>query len=302
MVAGRVEDPTARPGLSLPAGLWLDEAPLDTLGRAAAELAGAPGVAGVVCAPARAERCAAREDAARALADALGGRPLSVGPRRAEDAAGFLERLGRPNVFVRLAADRGAPAAARAAAAAGRGLHLSGLHTPARLDAALEGWLSGLEARAAAGAPGFPAALFGVDVGRLDGAYDAIARARIEAAPTDSMRAAYRLLVGRVGWALAAVCRRRLSLTLNGRRFAVLAEKGAPRPALIVSVPPGRLAEFAAPETFLAVPYGAAPALPPPPAGRTLEDAYDAAKQLLDKLANYQIDPDAVAAGLEAAP
>ncbi|TPW21546.1 MAG: hypothetical protein FD126_583, partial [Elusimicrobia bacterium] len=46
MVAGRIEDPAARPRLSPVSGLWLDEAPLDTLGRAAAELAGAPGVAG----------------------------------------------------------------------------------------------------------------------------------------------------------------------------------------------------------------------------------------------------------------
>ena len=141
-----------------------------------------------------------------------------------------------------------------------------------------------------------------MDAAGLEAAYDAIARARIEAAPTDSMRAAYRLLVGRVGWAVAAVCRRRLSLTLNGRRFAALAARGAPRPLLLVSAHPQRLAEFAAPETPLAVPYGAAPALPAAPGGRALEDAYDAAKQLLDKLANYQIDPDAVAARLEGAP
>ncbi|TPW21075.1 MAG: hypothetical protein FD126_1053, partial [Elusimicrobia bacterium] len=105
-----------------------------------------------------------------------------------------------------------------------------------------------------------------------------------------------------VGWAVAAVCRRRLSLALNSRRFAALAERGAPRPLLLVSAPVERLADFAAPETLLAVPYGAAPALPAVPEGRALEDAYDDAKQLLDKLANYQIDPDAVAAGLEGAP
>ena len=301
MVAGRIEDPAARRRLSSLAGLWLDEAPLDTLGRSAAELARAPGVAGIACAPPRSERDAAREDAARALADALGARPLSVGPRREADAPGFLLRVGRPNVFLRLPVRGDAPAAARRLAAAGTALHLAGLNAPGRFDAALEGWISGLEARAAAGGELAPAIL-GVDVGRLERAFDSIAYQRMDSAPTDSIRAAYRVLIGRVGWAVAAVCRRRLALTLNSRRFAALALKGAPRPLLLVSAPAARLAEFASPETLLAVPYAAATDLPPVPAGRALEDAYDDAKRMLDKPANYQIDLDVIAGELEEAP
>lgn len=299
MVAGRIEDPAR--SQSLIQGLWLDGAPLDTLGRAAAELGRASGVAGVSCAPARSERCAAREDAARALADALGDRPLSVGPGRASDAKGFLARVGRPNVFLRLSAGADAPAAALAWASAGQALHLAGLHAPARFDAALEGWLTGLEARAAEGKD-LPPALFGVDVGRLERAFDSIAYQRMDSAPTDSIRASYRVLVGRVGWAVAAVCRRKLSTALNGRRFAALALKGAPRLRLLVSASPERLPELAAPETDLAVPYASAIALPAVPTGRALEDAYDDAKRLLDKLANYQIDLDVIAGELEEAP
>ena len=74
-----------------------------------------------------------------------------------------------------------------------------------------------------------------------------------------------------------------------------------PRPRLLVSAPPERLAEFSAPETPLAVRYGAATAPPTAPEGRALEDGYDEAKGLVDKLANYQLDVDAVARGLEEA-
>lgn len=297
MVAGRIENTARSQGLIQ--GLWLDGAPLDTLGRAAAELGRASGVAGVSCAPARSERCAAREDAARALADALGDRPLSVGPGRASDAKGFLSRVGRPNVFLRLPPT--SPASVMAWAAAGQPVHLAGLHAPALFDAALDGWLAGLEARAATGKD-LPAAFFGVDVGRLEHAFDSIAYQRMNSAPTDSIRASYRVLVGRVGWAVAAVCRRKLSTALNGRRFAGLALKGAPRPRLLLSAPVERLAELTAPETDLAVPYSAAVALPTAPTGRALEDAYDDAKRLLDKLANYQIDLDVIAGELAEAP
>lgn len=299
MVAGRVQAAPAGP--SLTAGVWLGEVPLDSLGKGASALAAAPGVAGAVCAPARAERDAARESALRAVCAAFGDRPVAAAPRRPEDAEGFLGRVGRPNLLLRLGVRGDAPAAVRRHAAAGRALLVSGVHAPARLDALVEAWLSGLEERAAAGGP-LPGALFGVDAVRLTGVYDSIAHARMDSAPTDFIRAAYRLLVGRVGWAVAAVCRRRLSAALNGARFAALAAKGAPRPLLLVSAPADRLGEFAAPETAWAVPFAAAGAVPAPVPGRALEEGYDEAKRLVDKLANYQIDLDAVAGELQEAP
>lgn len=276
-------------------GVWLADVPLDTLGLRAAELA-ASGAAGVVCAPRRAERDAVREDAVRALADALKGRPVS-----ACGSQGFAARVRRANLVARIAVRGDAPAEARRLAAAGVACHFAWLGAPSRLDAVLEGWLSGLEARAAE-AKDLPAAWFGVDAGRLEGVWDSIANARIAGAPTDSVRSAYRLLVGRVGWAVAAVCRRRLSAALNGARFKALSNKGAPRPRLLVRVPPGRLAEFSAPETDLAVPFAAAVALPAVPGGRVLEEGYDEAKRLLDKLANYQLDLDVVSGELEVQP
>ncbi|MDE2292587.1 MAG: hypothetical protein KGL53_10940, partial [Elusimicrobia bacterium] len=81
-------------------------------------------------------------------------------------------------------------------------------------------------------------------------------------------------------------------------RFAALARAGAPRPLLLVAAPAERLGDYAAPETALALPYDAAPAAAP--AGRALEEGYDEARRLLDKLANYQIDMDRIAEELEA--
>lgn len=259
MVAGRVEDKGARAGLR-PGPLWLSEVPLDTLGPTAAELARVPGAAGAVCAPPGALRAAAYEDAVRALADAFSPRPV---------VASCGSSLGRANVVV----DSGA------------------VHAPSRLDALLEAWMRSLESGSRA------QAVFRLEPGALDRVFDSILRQRMDSAPTDFIRAAYRVLVGKVGWAVAAVCRRRLATAVNSARFSALKSLGAPDPVLLVCTEPARLGEFSGPGAALAVPYAAASrGLPPRPEGRALEDGYDEAKRLLDKLANYQLDLDTVAA------
>lgn len=244
----------------MPGTLWLWGVPLDTLGRSAAELARVPGVAGAVCAPAGALRAAAYRDALRALADAFAPRPV-VAP----SAAG----LERGNIIP----DAGP------------------LHAPALLDARLEAWLKALEGGSRA------PAVFRLEPDAVDQVFDSILRQRMDSAPTDFIRAAYRVLVGRVGWAVAAVCRRRLATAANGARFAALRAAGAPEPVLLVCTEPARLAEFASPGAVLAVPYGtAARGLPARPEGRALDEGFDEAKRMLDKLANYQLDLDTVAA------
>ena len=300
MVAGRVEAQGAGVGRGL-SGLWLSGVPLDTLGRAVAELGRVPGAAGVLCAPADAERDAPREAALRALADALAPRPVSAAPRIGTPAGPFLVRVGRPNLLLQVQTGAATPSLARGLAAEGCGVHFAGVHSPARLDAVLEGWLCGLETRAVAHASLEGAAcFFEVRPERIDRTFDAILHARMDAAPNDSIAAAYRVLLGRVGWAVAVVCRRRLAMAGNGARLAALAKKGAPRPVLLVTASPARLAEFAAPGVELAVPYAAASDLPPRPEGAALDSGYDEGKRTLDKLANYQLDLDRIAAEIEA--
>lgn len=306
MVVGRIEAAGAGVDCGL-SGLWLSGVPLDTLGRAAGELARVPGALGAMCAPAGAERDAPREDALRILADAFAPRPVSAAPRRGAPASPFLARIGRANILLQVPTDSATPALARSLAAEGKAVHFAGVHSPARLDAVLEGWLGGLETRAAAGGSLEGAvSIFEVDAERIDRTFDAILRARMAAAPTDSIAAAYRVLLGRVGWAVAAVCRRRISMAGNGARAAALAKKGAPRPGLLVMAPLERLAEFEAPGVALAVPYAAALNLPggraPRPGGTALDTGYDEGKRLCDKLANYQLDLDRIAAELEAGP
>ncbi len=269
MVAGRIEAQSPGLGLSVPAGLWLIGAPL---GADAAELARVPGVSGIICGP--------KADV-RALCDAFGAKGLVSAPGGP----------ARRNLVGQVPARETPPK--------GKAFHARGICSPARLDASLEAWLGGLEGQK--GELTSCLALFGVDAIRLDRTFDAIALQRMDGAPTDFIRAAYRLLLGRVGTAVAAVCRRRLATAVNGARFKALARRGAPRPVLLVEAAAAKAAEFAAPDTLVAVPYEAAVSLPPLPAGSALDEAYDASKGLLDKLANYQIDLDVIAGELEAA-
>lgn len=265
MVAGRVEAQGARASVT-PGPLWLSGVPLDTLGRTAAELARIPGAAGAVCAPRGALRAAAYEDAVRALADAFSPRPV---------AAACGSGLGRENVL----SDSGP------------------VHAPSRLDALLEAWLKAQESGTRT------RAVFRLEPDALDRVFDSILRQRMDSAPTDFIRSAYRVLVGRVGWAVAAVCRRRLATAVNSARFEGLRRLGAAEPVLLVCTTAARLAEFSGPGVAAAVPYAAAEAgLPPRPGGRALDDGYDEAKRLLDKLANYQLDLDTVAAEMGERP
>ncbi|MBI3297883.1 MAG: hypothetical protein HYZ75_06955 [Elusimicrobia bacterium] len=297
MVAGRVEAESLGAGLT-ERGLWLSDVPLDTLGGAAVELGRVPGAAGASCASAGGQRDALREASLRALADAFAPRWVSAAPPKGTEAGAFLDRLGRPNLLVQASGP-----SARALASAGRSAHFPLLHSPARFSEVFDGWLDGLAERAGRGEPlENVAAVLEVRADRIDRTLDAILLQRMDGAQTDFIRAAYRVILGRVGRAVAAVCRRRLATEANGARLNGLLKKRAPLPVLLVIAEPGRLADCGAPKTAFGVPYAAALALPARPEGKALDDGYDDAKRLLDKLANYQLDLDRIAAELEAAP
>lgn len=105
-------------------------------------------------------------------------------------------------------------------------------------------------------------------IARLDAEMDRILAERVRTAPNAIIRSVYSAMMGRIGAAHAAVCRRRLEVFVNGARFAALRRGGVPEPELFA-------------------------------AGSETDPAE--ARRLLDKLPNYQIDLEAVCAGLERA-
>lgn len=103
-------------------------------------------------------------------------------------------------------------------------------------------------------------------VARLDEAVDRILGERARRAPNAIIRSVYEAMVGKVGAAHAAACRRRVETFVNGARFSALRARGVPEPELSADAP---------------------------------EMGYSDARRLLDKLPNYQIDLEAVCAEIE---
>lgn len=168
--------------------------------------------------------------------------------------------------------------ALRRLAAAGKPVLFSGAASLARLQAAWDAWMAGLEERARSGGSLADAGLtVSVPVGRLDAVLNPVLASRMTTAPIETIRAAYRLLYGRVGASLAKAAYRRMRIAFNGARWELLKERGAREPALVWDLT-GR-------------PEGLEDVAP--------ERGWEEARRMLDKLANYQIDLDAVAASLE---
>jgi hypothetical protein len=169
------------------------------------------------------------------------------------------------------------------------------LHSLSRFDEAIEAVMASLESGAGA------AYFLGVRPAELDEAVDRVVRARMESAPSDSIRASYRVLLGRVGIAFARLAFRRLKTALNSARFAAVSGP-APRLAVLgAGADAGRLFEALHHEDVLFVLGDRARR---EVEGRVLrgpgiDGEYAEAKMTIDKLANYQIDLGAVAADLE---
>jgi hypothetical protein len=169
------------------------------------------------------------------------------------------------------------------------------LHSLERFDAALE---AALEALAREPETAF---FLGLRPWELDESVDRILASRMSAAPTESIRASYRTLLGKVGNSLARVAFRRLKTALNSERFSRL---GAAAPRMLIDCvggdPAAALAQLHSPEAVFWV--GArrrAEAEAARPSGPGLAHGFSEAKRTLDKLANYQIDLCAIGAELE---
>lgn len=144
----------------------------------------------------------------------------------------------------------------------------------------------------------------------IDELLDHILEDRMRTAPTDSIKASYRVLLGRVGISFAKIVFRRLNTALNSARFAELKEMGVPAPRLLIDLvdaaPHGAkltqryLSECAHPDAaFLLSVRQLSMVAQRQASGPGLGDEFAEAKSKIDKLANYQIDLDRVAEDLE---
>ena len=144
----------------------------------------------------------------------------------------------------------------------------------------------------------------------VDEFVDRIVEDCMRAAPTDSIRASYRVILGHIGVAVARMAFRVLGTTLNSARFSGLKEKGGQAPRLLIDLvevaPHGveatrrYAAECRHPDAAFLLSPRQLPMLEDwEPAGPGLGDDYAEAKGKVDKLANYQIDLNRVAADLE---
>lgn len=175
------------------------------------------------------------------------------------------------------------------------------LYGPERFDEALEGAL--LKTRGAE-------TLLRLCPYAIDGFVDRIVAERMRAAPADSIKASYRVLLGNIGIAAARMAFRRLNTALNSRRFAALKESGMAAPRLLLDLVEASADGVEATRKYVsACAHPAAAFLLSPrqlpmlegwePAGPGLGDDYAGAKFKIDKLANYQIDLNRVAEDLE---
>lgn len=220
--------------------------------------------------------------------------------RVAAEAEAMFADCGRPNLMPVLRSGPEGLKALEALAARGVPVLLYGVAAPARADAAWEAYLRGLERLG--DRLERSALTVVVPVAALDAALDPLLMGRMAAAPIDTIRAAYRVLVGRVGASTAKVICWRLRRAFDSARFALLEARGARRPQLAFAVG-GRAAESFAELAG----EGCRPLVTPEAAagltgarfGEAVVAEIDEAKHKLDKLANYQLDLDRIAEELE---
>jgi hypothetical protein len=201
------------------------------------------------------------------------------------------------------ASDEGVKAA-RTLAAAGIPFIASGVVSRRRAGDFINAYFQGLEDRGQKDLDAGQAAMgLHVPVGRIDAAMDPLLEKRRAMAPIETIRAAYRVLIGRVGVSTAKMIHRDLKRQLNSARWDLLAAKKAVEPFCVFTfqeapgILPPKSEELWGPGAFSVVsrPDLAAAALKHP----TLEADCEDARFNLDKLANYQIDRHLIASEIE---
>jgi transaldolase/glucose-6-phosphate isomerase len=219
------------------------------------------------------------------------------------EAADLYRSVGAPNVMAEVGISGESVEALRTLSAAGIPVMGSAM-TRAHAKSVVEAYLKGLEARSDKDMDAGAAALgVKVYVAALDAWMNPLLESRMASAPIESIRAAYRVLIGRVGVSTAKMIYRDLQITLNSARWQMLKDRGAREPFLVFSLftpadrkaPPPGAQELYGPGAFPGVRSRLVSKLSKDAATATITEDADDARFKLDKLANYQIDLDRVA-------
>jgi transaldolase len=239
---------------------------------------------------------------------------LEVSPALANDSAGTVaaaERLwrivDRPNLMIKVPGTAAGIAAIPALVTAGINLNVTLLFARAAYQRVAEAWMSGLEARRAAGAQLAPSAsVASFFVSRIDSRVDALLTACSEREPALAEHCA--ALSGRVAIANARLAYRDFQRITASARWRALAMRGAQPQRLLWASTGAKSAkyrdvvyveELIGPATVNTLPQATLAAFRDHGRVRpSLTEDPTAAQQVLDQLAGLGIDLDAVTAAL----
>ncbi len=214
----------------------------------------------------------------------------------------YLEAKAR-NLMPEVPASDEGVKAARTLAAAGIPFAASGIINRKRADEFLEAYMNGLQDRVNKELDAGQAAMaLHVPVGRIDAHLDPVLDERRRAAPIETIGAAYRVLIGRVGVSTAKMINRDLKRRLNSARWELLAAHQAVKPFCVFTFEPrseDKKVELWGEGAASVVDYPGLASAVKAADGKALDDDLDDARFKLDKLANYQFDMDHVAANIE---
>jgi transaldolase / glucose-6-phosphate isomerase len=190
------------------------------------------------------ERLAIRDiqeaaDALRRVYDDTAGRDgyvsLEVSPLVAHDTGGTLEEarrlwhaVGRENLMIKVPATAEGVSAVRQLVFEGLNVNATLLFSHEAYEQVAEAYISGLEQLVARGGnPARVASVASFFVSRIDSAVDALTAERLRTATSREERRVLRSLTGRVAIANAKLAYQRYQELLAGRRWQMLAAKGA---------------------------------------------------------------------------
>jgi transaldolase/glucose-6-phosphate isomerase len=243
---------------------------------------------------------------------------LEVNPKLAYDTQGTIEeasrlfqRLGRPNVMIKIPAAQEGLAAIEESIYRGININVTMIFSIENYEQVAEAYIRGLERRAAEGRPvtGI-ASVASFFVSRVDTAIDADLEARARHAPTPEERQRLEGLLGRAAVANAKLAYRKFKDIFHGERFRALREQGAmvqrplwastgtknPKYSDVLYVD-----NLIGPETVNTVPPATYTAIRDHSRVRpTLEEGLDEGRQLIEELSALGIDLKAVTEKLQA--
>lgn len=233
---------------------------------------------------------------------------IEVSPKLAYDteetvgeARRLWQRVGRPNVMVKVPGTREGLPAIRKLLGEGININVTLLFSVARYAEVQEAFLSGLEDLAKRGGDlSKIASVASFFVSRVDSDLDPIFEERIQRAGQDSERSVYRNLLGRIAVANAKLAYQKFKVAFKGSRFVALQAKGARVQRVLFGSTSTKnpayrdvlyIEELVGAQTINTMPLETLEAFRDHGKVReSLTEDLEGARRTIDKLANYQID------------